>query len=77
MIKFAPRALDLNILLYEKMINKEVNIPRSEIIENAFVLQPLAELAPNLSHPILKMSYQQLWQQYPTNKQKLWQINVL
>ena len=76
-IKFAPRALDLDILLYDQVIDKELNIPRSEITENAFVLQPLAELAPNLSHPVLKVDYQTLWQQYPTNKQKLWQIEVL
>jgi 2-amino-4-hydroxy-6-hydroxymethyldihydropteridine diphosphokinase len=75
--KNAPRGLDLDLLLYGESIDQVLNIPRAEIIDNAFVLQPLAELAPELLHPILKQSYQTLWQQYPKNKQKLWKIEML
>lgn len=75
-IKFAPRNLDLDILLYDQLVNKSLNIPRAEIIENAFVLQPLAELAPDRLHPYLGVNYQSLWQAYPKNKQKLWQITL-
>ena len=75
-IKFAPRTLDLDILLYDQLVDKNLNIPRAEIIENAFVLQPLAELAPQLLHPLLNERYENLWQQYPANKQKLWKIEV-
>ena len=75
-IKFAPRTLDLDILLYDQLVDQKINIPRSEITENAFVLQPLAELAPQLLHPVLNESYQNLWQQYPANKQKLWKIEM-
>jgi 2-amino-4-hydroxy-6-hydroxymethyldihydropteridine diphosphokinase len=73
-IKFAPRTLDLDLLLYDQLIDLERDVPRGEIVKNAFVLQPLAELAPNLLHPILRVSYQALWSQYPANKQKLWKI---
>ena len=73
-IKYAPRTLDLGLLLYDSKIVTALDIPRSEITKNAFVLQPLAELAPNLMHPILAVSYQQLWLEYPSNKQKLWKI---
>jgi len=73
-IKFAPRTLDLDLLLYDQFIDLERDIPRGEIVKNAFVLQPLAELAPNMLHPILRVSYQELWSQYPVNKQKLWKI---
>ena len=75
-IKYAPRTLDLDILLYDDLVDEKLNIPRSEIIENAFVLQPLAELAADLLHPVLNQSYQALWEQYPANKQKLWQIII-
>lgn len=74
-VKYAPRTLDLDLLLYDQHIDDVRDIPRAEIIENAFVLQPLAELAANLLHPILSISYQQLWKQYPANKQKLWKID--
>lgn len=75
-IKYAPRTLDLDLLLYDNYINKEQDIPRAEITTNAFVLQPLAELAPTLIHPVLGVCYQDLWQQYPINKQKLWKITT-
>lgn len=75
-IKYAPRTLDLDLLLYDQHINRAWNIPRAEITENAFVLQPLAQLAPTLKHPILAVSYQQLWQQYPPDKQKLWKTEI-
>ena len=75
-IKFAPRTLDLDILRYDQLVDQKINIPRSEITENAFVLQPLAELAPQLLHPVLNESYQNLWQQYPANKQNLWKIEM-
>ena len=76
-IKFAPRTLDLDLLLYDNHIDDICDIPRKEITENAFVLQPLAELAPRLKHPILGLSYGELWSSYPKNKQKLWKIDLV
>ena len=73
-IKYAPRTLDLDLLLYDQEIDHALDLPRAEITKNAFVLQPLAELAPTLIHPILGVSYQSLWSQYPTGKQKLWKV---
>lgn len=73
-IKYAPRTLDLDLLLYDQQIDTTRDIPRAEILKNAFVLQPLAELAPNLLHPIIALSYHELWTQYPSDKQKLWKI---
>lgn len=75
-IKYAARTLDLDLLLYDQHIDEKRDIPRAEITENAFVLQPLAELAPTLLHPILAVSYKCLWEKYPANKQKLWKIEA-
>lgn len=72
--KFAPRTLDLDLLLYEQQIDENINLPRAEITKNAFVLKPLAELAPQLKHPVLHETYQILWGRYPKEKQKLWKI---
>lgn len=73
--KFAPRTLDLDLLLYDELVTDEgVQLPRGEIPHNAFVLWPLAELAPELVHPVLKQSYQNLWQAYDKSSQKLWKI---
>ena len=73
-VKFAPRTLDLDLLLYDQLIDKKYNLPRAEITKNAFVLKPLAELAAHLKHPILDDTYQLLWQNYPQQNQKLWKI---
>ena len=68
--KYSPRTLDLDLLLFDDLILEHpAQIPRAEITENAFVLWPLAEVAPELEHPILKQSYQQLWQTYDKKQQ--------
>lgn len=72
--KFAPRTLDLDLLLYDQLVDQKINLPRAEITENAFVLKPLAELAPHLKHPVLNETYETLWADYPKEKQKLWKI---
>ncbi|KGJ89279.1 2-amino-4-hydroxy-6-hydroxymethyldihydropteridine diphosphokinase [Thalassotalea sp. ND16A] len=73
--KFSPRQLDLDILLYDDLIiNTPVQLPRNEIPKNAYVLQPLAEIAGDLIHPQLQQSYRQLWQNYDKNKQQLKKI---
>jgi len=75
-LKFAPRTLDLDLLLYGKQIDPKIDLPRAEILKNAFVLKPLAALAPTLTHPILGETYQTLWRNYPQEKQKLWKISL-
>ncbi|MGJ8682125.1 2-amino-4-hydroxy-6-hydroxymethyldihydropteridine diphosphokinase, partial [Paraglaciecola sp.] len=74
--KFAPRTLDLDLLLYDQqVIESPVIIPRPEVLYNAFVLMPLAEIAGGDIHPIAKKSYRTLWQEYDQTQQNLWTIN--
>lgn len=49
----APRPIDIDILFYDDKItrSKELIIPHPRLVERAFVLVPLAEIAPNLVHP--------------------------
>lgn len=76
-IKLAPRTLDLDLLLHAQLINSEIDIPRAEILTNAFVLKPLSELVPLLKHPILNQTYEVLWRNFPKTQQKLWQIDAM
>ena len=71
--KFSGRTLDIDILTYDALIGEVdgVTLPREEITVNAFVLWPLAELAPKERHPILAETYQQLWLDYDKEKQAL------
>jgi len=54
----APRVIDIDILLYDDLVleSPELTIPHPRLAERAFVLVPLAEIAPVLTHPILKLS---------------------
>ncbi|MGL5358822.1 MAG: 2-amino-4-hydroxy-6-hydroxymethyldihydropteridine diphosphokinase [Shewanella sp.] len=73
--KFSPRTLDLDLLLYDDLVcDTPVALPRAEILSNAFVLWPLAELSPTLNHPLAQQTYGQLWQQYDKNSQRLWPV---
>lgn len=58
--KFSARTLDLDLLLYDDWIQAEQKLPHPDILNYQFVLQPLAELAPELKHPILGISYSAL-----------------
>lgn len=75
--KFSSRTLDIDILLYDDLVGDYdgVQLPREEILKNAFVLLPLAELAPGERHPVLGKSYRQLWREYDADDQKLWPID--
>ena len=71
--KFSSRTLDLDLLLYDDLIVNEqgLQIPRDEILSRAFVLWPLAEIAPDLIHPQANRSYADLWQGYDKTKEAL------
>ncbi|PHS72793.1 MAG: 2-amino-4-hydroxy-6-hydroxymethyldihydropteridine diphosphokinase [Cycloclasticus sp.] len=64
--KFHPRTLDLDMVLYDDFISEDPNleVPRPEITRYAFVLEPLAEIAGELKHPVLDKSYNQLWENF-------------
>ena len=70
--KFAPRTLDLDLLLYGDLVcETPLVLPRGEILTNAFVLWPLAELAPGLRHPIDGRTMDELWKCYDKASQQL------
>lgn len=60
--RFGPRLIDIDILLYDDLIvdTHKLTIPHPRIYERAFVLIPLSEIAPDLTHPILGKTIQEL-----------------
>ena len=61
-IKMGPRIIDLDILFYgtEVIDEGDLIIPHPHLHERGFVLVPLAELAPDLRHPIFKTTIKDL-----------------
>jgi 2-amino-4-hydroxy-6-hydroxymethyldihydropteridine diphosphokinase len=74
--RFSARTLDIDILTYgdQTGLIDGVALPRQEITENAFVLLPLAELAPDSRHPSNGKTYRTLWREFDQSSQKLWPI---
>jgi 2-amino-4-hydroxy-6-hydroxymethyldihydropteridine diphosphokinase len=75
--RFSARQLDIDILTYDQAVGifGNVTLPREEILENAFVLCPLAELAPTVLHPGVKRSYRSLWQSYDQSSQRVSKVD--
>lgn len=70
--RFAPRTLDLDLLLYGNLIeNAPIKLPRPEILEYAYVLKPLADLAPARHHPVTGRSFAEHWRDFPGKNQVL------
>ena len=61
-IRFGPRPIDIDILLYDRLIElaPALTIPHPRMHERAFVLVPLNEIAPTLVHPRLRATIREL-----------------
>ena len=61
-MRWGPRIIDLDILLYDDLILKthDLEIPHPGIKDREFILKPLSEIAPDKIHPILKKSIKTL-----------------
>ncbi len=61
--RYSPRPIDLDMLIFDDLILDEdgIQIPRREILRNAFVLKPLQDLIPDLCHPQCGKCFAELW----------------
>ena len=60
--RWGPREIDLDILLYEDRVIREpsLTIPHPELHRRRFALEPLAQLAPEAVHPVLRQTVAEL-----------------
>ena len=60
--KNGPRTIDLDILFYgqEVIHQPELTVPHPRLHERIFVLEPLAEVAPDFEHPVFKKTMKEL-----------------
>ncbi|MDP4089358.1 MAG: 2-amino-4-hydroxy-6-hydroxymethyldihydropteridine diphosphokinase [Bacillota bacterium] len=62
LIKWGPRTIDLDVLLYDDIItsSEEIVVPHPRMHERLFVLKPLSEIAPYVMHPVLNKRIMEL-----------------
>lgn len=69
--------LDIDVLMYGEQVGSfhGLQLPRAEILSNAFVLWPLALLVPELRHPTAGTSFAELWRSARI-EQALWPVRL-
>jgi 2-amino-4-hydroxy-6-hydroxymethyldihydropteridine diphosphokinase len=74
--RWAPRSMDLDVLLYGDLVCDEasVKLPRPDLLKRAYMLGPLAALAPEVRHPTAGVSIGELWRRFDQAAHPLRQI---
>jgi 2-amino-4-hydroxy-6-hydroxymethyldihydropteridine diphosphokinase len=64
--RWAPRTMDLDVLLYGELLCDEpgLKLPRPDLLKRAYMLGPLAALAPEVMHPTAHLTIGELWQRF-------------
>ena len=77
--KWESRPLDIDLLLYNDLVmdDQPVRVPRKDVLEYSFVLRPLAELAPDLVHPVTGKTMLEHWRKFDTASHPLDVVGVI
>lgn len=65
-VKFSDRTLDIDLVYFDDLVLDlpDLQLPRPEL-RHAFVLRPLADIAPSFIDPVRKVALAQLWRAHP------------
>lgn len=74
--RWAPRTLDLDVLLYGDLVCEEagLKLPRPDLLKRAYMLGPLAALVPEVVHPTARATIGELWQRFDQATHPLEQV---
>jgi len=76
--RWAPRSMDLDVLLYGDLVCDEpgLKLPRPDLLKRAYMLGPLAQLAPALVHPTAQLTIGELWRRFDRSAHPLEQVRA-
>lgn len=74
--KWAPRTMDLDILLYGDAVADEpgLKLPRPDLLRRSYMLGPLAQLAGHAVHPVARRTIADLWQSFDRDEHPLTEV---
>ena len=75
--ELSARTLDLDLLLYDDLVMDQgrLRLPRADITRYAFVLYPLAEIAPDARHPVSGERFADMWAAFNDDSQVLMRVD--
>lgn len=76
--KWAPRTMDLDILLYGDRVCDEpgLTLPRPDLVSRAYMLGPAAEIEPTMRHPTRGATLEELWRNFPRQAHPLEEVDL-
>lgn len=77
--RYSSRSLDIDLLLYGDLVRTAPKpcLPRSDILKYSFVLRPLAEIAPNVRHPLTGLTIMDHWNDFDAAGHPLTTVDVI
>jgi 2-amino-4-hydroxy-6-hydroxymethyldihydropteridine diphosphokinase len=72
--RWAPRSMDLDILLYGSLVCDSPPVPRPDLLKRAYMLGPLADIAPEAVHPTARLTIGALWERFDRRSHPLHRI---
>ena len=74
---FSSRTLDVDLLLYGDLVREgEPELPRDDIEKYAFVLGPMAEVAPKLRHPVNGLTMSEIWDDFSADTHVMQKVDI-
>ncbi len=76
--KWAPRTMDIDLLLYGDVVGEfpGVSLPRPDLLKRPYMLGPLAQIAPQVMHPVLHETIGDLWARFEMQGHHLQPIDL-
>jgi len=77
--RYSSRPLDIDLLLYGEAVDPSppLRLPRRDILDYGFVLRPLADIAPDLVHPVTGRTIGEHWREFDGECHPLTRVDVI